>query len=353
MSVPGVASATTRRRAHADPHAVGPGAGAYAQRRGVGARARAHLVDDRAQRDPEQRAVRLDRLRRGVELHRDLGRAQLREQVLQEDGLAPDLSAAERQERPRVVQGGEEGGGEPDVLLREPRRGVGAVADLPQPVPQRLDRPHEVLEAAERRRPGEGELERPLGGLHGAERRRQLEGDGQGTRDLGEVVDRLRARPRGVRPVVEDAQPLQPARGPEGHDEQRREAVAVALERVAEVEVLRGEGEGRLHSPHGALRARGAGPRGRRARGRSRSARSVAARGGWPACGTQKAACPAPAMRAMRASTGPSAASSGVPASSSCAATMVFRRSSRRWRATSRSSRSSVRAEPSWAEASA
>ena len=83
-----------------------------------------------------------------------------------------------------------------------------------------------MLEAAERGGAGERELERALGGLHGVERRRQLEGDGQGARDLGEVLDRLRTRPRGVRPVVEDAEPLQPARGAEGHGEQRREAAA-------------------------------------------------------------------------------------------------------------------------------
>jgi hypothetical protein len=142
-----------------------------------------------AQRHPQERRVGLDRLHRGVELDRDLGRAQLGEQVLEVDRLATDLAAAEGEERAAVVEGGGEDRRELHVLLLEPRRGVGPAADLPQPVAQRLDRRHEVLEAAQRRGAGEGELEGALRGLHGVQGGGQLERGREGAGDLGEVLE--------------------------------------------------------------------------------------------------------------------------------------------------------------------
>src|SRR5207247_901055 len=74
---------------------------------------------------------------------------------------------------------------------------------------------------------------------------------------------------------------------------------------------------------------------------------------GRPGGGSQKEAWEPPAMAAIRSSTPSREEARGLPARMSWAASRVFCRSSRRLRARSRSSRRSVRAEPSWAEASA
>ena len=135
-----------------DRDAIRAGRGPDQERRHVSAGPGADLVGDRAQRDPEQRRVGDDHLHRGIELERDLRRAQLGEQVLEIDALAPDLAAAEAEQRAAVLERVRERRREPQVLLLEPGRRVRAVADLAEAVAQLLERAHDAFEARAARR---------------------------------------------------------------------------------------------------------------------------------------------------------------------------------------------------------
>ena len=190
-------------------------------------------------------------------------------------------------ERAGVGERRRERRGEPHVLVREPGRHVRVGADLAQPVAQRLERAHQVLEPADRGAAGERQLERALGGPHRVERRDELERHRDRARDLGQVLERVGPRARGVGAVVEDADALQPRGRAERHRQQRGEAALGAIERLAQVEVLGGEGEGRLRAARRVLdhvpqrrRARRAParPRGRAARPRAAAARAAAPR---------------------------------------------------------------------------
>ena len=247
------------RRPHRDADAVRPRARADRERRRLAPRPRAHLVGHRAQGHPQERRVAGDELRGGVDLHRDVRRVQLREEVLDVDRLLADLAAAECEERPAVLERRGQRGREPEVLLEEPGRRVVAAAHPAEPLAELLERAHDALEAAQRRRAGERQLERTLGGARRLQGGRELEGDRERARDLAEVLERADARPSGVGAVVEDGNALDAARraerrrehggeGPLGRDERLLQRGVVA--RVGE----RGDRSARRHLEHVAQR---------------------------------------------------------------------------------------------------
>ena len=166
----------------------------------------------------------------------------------------------------------------------------------------------------ERSAAGERQLQRALGGPHRAERRDELERDRERARDLGEVLERL--GPRAARCRRRSRR----RRCPAARAGVRKGTASSAAKRPS------GRSSAWPRSRFSAAKAKdGLAPRAafsitwrsaagqRRAPARRSSPSSAAARGRPPGCGTQKAACSTPAIRAMRASTGSSAASSVLP----------------------------------------
>ena len=100
---------------------------------------------------------------------------------------------------------------------------------------------------------GQRQLERALRRLDRLQRRRELERRRESARDLGQVVERFGAGARRVGAVVENGQTLKPARRAEGNHEDRGERPLGPVDGLAQVEVVRGEGEGRPVAPRAAL----------------------------------------------------------------------------------------------------
>ena len=242
------AEAETGRRPEAAATALGPREADaqehLARRRGgadlQGARDRPglRLLDHRAQGQAHQSGVPPRDLGPGLDLHRGRLPPDLGEELVEVDRVLLDLALAEGEEGPAGLQRGSERRGQARELLDEPGGSARPTAHEGEPLAQLEQRAHHVLEAAGGGGPGQRHFQGALGAAHGLQGGRQLERSREDTGHGADVGQGVLAGTRGVGVVVEGEEALEPAGREHGYHQCRRQGRVLAVEGLAEVQVV-------------------------------------------------------------------------------------------------------------------